>query len=210
MRPYVSISAAVITASLDALVGTLYCLKLARKQIAPRFSTWLIFEIGVLMSLAAYFTSSHPTLVKSALNATDAIVVSAILLMIVITQGRRNFQLTANEKLSLAISAVSACAWAITRTGWVGLVGFQVLMSVAYLPTIESLWQVNDGPAPEPWETWTINSSIGLVGVVTDLTGTRDYLAMIYPLRAFLLCALVVVLIVRWHYKNRRVVTAKV
>jgi hypothetical protein len=185
----------------------IYCVKMLRGQSAPRLTTWLIFEVGVLMSLAAYFTSPHPTLVKAALNATDAVVVSAILGLIVITHRSRGFDFTANEKLCLAISCVAAAAWAITRTGWVGVAGFQLLMSVAYLPTIESLWRVKQGPAPEPWETWSINSSIGLVGVVTALTGKRDFLAMIYPLRAFILCALVVALILRWRYKNRRVAT---
>jgi uncharacterized membrane protein YkvI len=201
--PHLSIYAAVATAFLDACVGTVYCVKMLRGQSSPRFTTWLIFEIGVLLSLAAYFTSPHPTLIKAALNATDAVVVSAILIRIVVTHRNKNFYFTANEKLCLAISCVAAAAWAITRTGWVGVAGFQLLMSMAYLPTVESLWQWKYGPAPEPWETWSLNALIGVIGVVTDLTGTRDYVATIYPLRAFLLCALVVALIIRWHAKNK-------
>lgn len=196
---------ALTTVLLDALVGTLYCVKLVRKETAPRLATWLIFEVGVLMSLAAYFSSPGSTLVKAALNATDAIVVTAILGLIVITQRTSKFQLTLNEKVCLAISCVAGAAWGITRTGWVGVAGFQVLMSVAYGPTIESVWKWQRGRPPEPLETWSLNALIGLMGAVSALTGARDYVAMLYPLRAFLLCALVVVLIARWDLKNREV-----
>jgi len=39
--------------------------------------------------------------------------------------------------------------------------------------------------------------------VVIDVTGSRDYLAMLYPLRAFVLCVIIVVLVRRWERKNK-------
>ena len=42
-----------------------------------------------------------------------------------------------------------------------------------------------------------------LIGVVIDVTGSHDYLAMLYPLRAFVLCVIIVMLVRRWDQKNR-------
>ena len=75
-------------------------------------------------------------------------------------------------------------------------------MSVAYVPTIESVWNWKPGRSPEPFEKWSINAIIALIGVVSALAGHHDYLALIYPLRALLLCVVVAALIIRWHYKN--------
>jgi uncharacterized membrane protein YkvI len=93
-------------------------------------------------------------------------------------------------------------AWAITQTAWIGVAGFQVVMSVAYFPTVESLWQWKPAKSPEPVETWGINAVAALIGVVIDLTGRHDYVAMLYPLRAFILCTIIVVLVLRWKRKS--------
>ena len=190
-------------ALLDLCVGTRYCAKLLRKETLPRIATWVIFEIGVVMSLAAYFASHDHSVVKAALNITDGIVVTAILASLFIEHRGARIQLTRNEKLCLVISFITLSAWAITKTPWVGFVGFQVVMSVAYFPTIESVWQWKPGRSPEPVETWSITAVAALIGVVIDVTGSHDYLAMLYPLRAFVLCVIIVMLVRRWDQKNR-------
>ena len=145
-----SLCAASVVALLDLFVGARYCAKIIRKQSSPRIATWLIFEIGVLMSLAAYFASPDHSIVKAALNLTDAIVVTVILALLFIEQRGTRIPFTANERLCLVISFITLAAWAITRTAWIGLVGFQVVMSVAYFPTIESVWQWKPGRSPNP------------------------------------------------------------
>ncbi len=91
----------------------------------------------------------------------------------------------------------------LTRTSWIGFIGFQTVMSIAYLPTIESLWRWKPGTPPEPLDKWLINVLITVIGLIVDLSGKRDYLAMIYPLRALILCIFVVALIFRWQQKNK-------
>jgi hypothetical protein len=201
--------AAIVLAALDIWVGARYCAKLIRKEIYPRISTWLIFEIGVIMSLVAYFTSSDHSFVKAALNLTDAAVVTVILVALFFEQRSSRIRFTRNEQVCLVISLITLAAWAITKTSWVGFAGFQLVMIVAYFPTIESVWQWKPAnplvDPPEPAETWSINAVAALIGVIIDITGARhDYLAMLYPLRAFTLCMIVVVLVQRWKHKNRR------
>lgn len=198
-----SICGAIVVSLMDAGVGALYCKKLIRREIFPRIATWLIFEIGVVMSLAAYFASHDHSVVKAALNLTDGIVVTVILASLFIEQRGVKIQFTRNELLCLAISSITMAAWAITRTAWIGLAGFQVVMSVAYFPTIESVWRWKAGESPEPIETWSVTAVAALIGVAVDVTGNHDYLAMLYPLRAFILCTIIVVLVRRWKRKSR-------
>lgn len=196
--------AAMTVVVLDFYVGARYCTKLLHKEIAPRIATWLIFELGVVMSLASYLSGKDHSLTKAALNAADCFQVTVILLTIAIEQRGRRIAFTRNEVVALGIAGMAATAWMVTGTGWIGFVGFQLVMSIAYLPTAESLWRWKAGPSPEPMEKWGINVLIALIGVSVDLTGKHDYLAMVYPLRALFLCLVVVTLITRWKQKSRR------
>ncbi|MFY9855758.1 MAG: hypothetical protein WAK26_17955 [Terracidiphilus sp.] len=198
-----SICAASVVALLDLCVGARYCAKLIRKETFPRIATWLIFEIGVVMSLAAYFASHDHSIVKAALNLTDGIVVTVILASLLIEKRGGKILFTRNEQLCLVISCITMAAWMITKTAWIGFVGFQVVMSVAYFPTIESVWQWKLGGSPEPLETWSVTAVAALIGVVIDVTGSHDYIAMLYPLRAFILCMIIVVLVRRWERKSK-------
>ncbi|SRR5216683_3139275 len=195
--------AAVTVVLLVFYVGIRYCIKLLRKEISPRVTTWLIFEIGVVMSLASYLAGHDRSLIKAALNAADCVQVTVILVTLLIEQRGRKTQFTRNELVSLWISGIAAAAWIITKTGWIGFIGFQSVMSIAYLPTVESLWRWKPGASPEPMEKWAINVFIAFIGLVVDITGRHDYLAMVYPLRALILCVLVVVLINRWGQKSK-------
>ncbi len=195
--------AAITAVLLVFYVGVRYCIRLLRGEISPRIATWLIFEVGVAMSLASYLAGNDHSLTKAALNAADCIQVSVILLALLIGQKGNKIQFTRSELLSLWVSGVATAAWMVTKTGWIGFVGFQAVMSVAYLPTFESLWHWKPGAPPEPMEKWGINIIIALMGLLVDVTGRHDYLAMVYPLRALILCVLVVVLILRWNQKSR-------
>lgn len=199
-----SICAAGVVALLDVCVGARYCTKLIRRETFPRIATWLIFEIGVMMSLAAFFASHDHSIVKAALNVTDGVVVTAILASLFIERRGERILFTRNEQLCLVISCITMAVWAITKTAWIGFVGFQVVMCVAYFPTIESVWQWRRlSGSPEPVETWSINAVAALIGVVIDVTGSHDYIAMLYPLRAFILCVIIAVLVRRWEQKNK-------
>ncbi len=196
-------SAAVTVVVLVFYVGVRYCMKLFRGEIAPRIATWLIFEVGVGMSLASYLAGHDHSLTKAALNAADCIQVTVILLALLVQQRGGRIQFTRYERLSLWISGLAAAAWMFTKTGWIGFVGFQTVMSIAYLPTLESLWRWKTGVPPEPIEKWGINVLIAFLGLAVDLTGRRDYVAMVYPVRALALCILVVILILRWQHKSK-------
>jgi uncharacterized membrane protein YkvI len=133
----------------------------------------------------------------------DGVVVTVILGALLIEQRGGKIRFTRNEQLCLLISCITVAAWTITKTAWIGFLGFQVVMSVAYVPTIESVWQWRSGRSPEPIETWSVNAVAALMGVVIDVTGRHDYVAMLYPLRALILCMIIVLIVVRWEQKSK-------
>lgn len=195
-------TAALVVVALVLYVGAIYCVRFLRGEIAPRLATWLIFEIGVAMSLASYLSGEDRSLVKAALNVADCFQVTIILLVLFFGRGRRRIVLTSYERLSLCIAAFAGAAWVLTKSYWIAFIGFQIVMTVAYLPTIESLWRWKSEAPPEPLDKWILNVVITLIAVLVDLSGKRDFLAMIYPLRALMLCGVVVALILRWRRKN--------
>ena len=94
-----SICAASVVALLDLCVGVCSCAKLIRKESCQRIPTWLIFEIGVIMSPAAHFASHDHSIVKAALNVTDGIVVTIILGLLLIEQRGGKILFTRIEQL---------------------------------------------------------------------------------------------------------------
>ena len=115
--------AAFTTVVLVFLVGGIYCLRFLRGEIAPRVATWLIFEIGVAMSLASYLSGKDHSLTNAALNVADCLqvtVISAVLLF-----GRKNQELclTSNERLSLWISGLAGLGWPLPRRVGLPLLG---------------------------------------------------------------------------------------
>lgn len=199
----VSDAAAVLVTVLVFYVGVRYCVKLVRRRIAPRLATWLIFEIGVVMSLASYLSGNDHHLLKAAVNVADSLQVTAILVVLLIAGRKEKVQFTPGELASMGVACVAAAVWLGTKTGWIGFLGFQVVMCLAYLPTFEGLWCWKGGASPEPMDKWATNVLIALLGIAVDVTGRHDYLAMIYPLRALLLCLVVVMLIGRWQRKSK-------
>lgn len=118
--------AAITVVALVFYVGLRYCLKFLRQEISPRIATWLIFEIGVAMSLGSYLAGQDHSLTKAALNAADCVQVTIILIVLLVGHGRRKLEFTRKERLSFWVSLVAALAWMLTKTGWVGFVGFHV------------------------------------------------------------------------------------
>jgi len=118
------------------------------------------------MSWASYLAGTDHSLTKAALNVADCLQVTLILLVLFFGRGRQEVEFTRNECLSLFVSGIAA-AWLLTKTGWVGFIGHQIVMSIACLPTVEGLWNWKSGKSPEPLDKWILNVLISRASGIT-------------------------------------------
>ena len=191
---------AVISSSLIAWMGVRYCMKIVHDGVGT-ITTWIIFEVGSTISLVTYFTGKQHSIVSSITNVADGVFIALILGTLYAKHRGETIVFSKNEKRCLRIAAGALVVWAITRTSWVGVAGFQVVMIVAYFPTFERIQRWERAGAPEPVETWSVNALVAIMGVVIAIA-RNDYVAMLYPMRAVVLCAVVVTLIVRCKRRN--------
>jgi hypothetical protein len=188
-------------------MGVLYCWKIGRRIANPTIATWIIFEIGAWMSSVTYFSSSDHSAIASITNVTDDAAITAILIALAFKHWGEKIPFSQNHRLCLGIAVAAFILWVFTRMSWVGVLGFQMVMSVAYIPTFENLWRYEPGlgptpaPAPEPAEVWGVNILSAALGVAIAIA-KHDYVAMLYPLRACILCVVVLLLILRWRRKS--------
>jgi hypothetical protein len=205
MKEIVFFGAVFIAALLILCVGGIYCKKIIRGKAHPTITTWIIFEIGILMSLVTYLTSHDHSIVRSITNAADIVAVSAILIVLIAKRWGETLTFSRDERLCFKIIACVLAAWALSRNSWIGNVGFQIVMIVAYWPTIKRLWSwpkyFHGIKGPEPFVTWFLNATAGVLGVGIART-EHDCLASLYPLRAMILCSAVLFLIKRIERKN--------
>lgn len=192
---------AIVSTSLNVWMGARYCAKIVRGVADSRTATWIIFELGVVMSLITYLTGSKHSLLSGINNVVDAFVVTVILTTLLLTRRGEAISFLPNERLCFWIAGAALVVWVVTRTSWVGIVGFQIMMFVGYFPTIKHILQWEERGAPEPAETWTMNAIAASLGALIAII-TSDYVAMLYPLRGAAMCLTIVILIKRCERKN--------
>ena len=121
---FLSSAAAMISASLIMFMGAAYCLKIVRGKAHPPISTWIIFEIGVLMSLATYLSAPAHDLVRNVANTADCFAVTLILGTLVVKNRKEGVRFHVSDWICLAISAVTFVAWLKVHIPLVGVGGF--------------------------------------------------------------------------------------
>ncbi len=193
--------AAMASASLILFMGGAYCLKIARGEAHPPIATWIIFEIGVIMSLVTYLSAPSHDLVRNVANTTDCLAVTFILGTLIVKNRKEGIRFHPNEWICLAISAATFIAWLEVHMPLVGVGGFQVVMTVAYYPTYRRLWTWKRPGTPEPPSIWTAEMAAAILGIYVAASG-HDLLATLYPIRAMMMCSTVLVFI--WILKRKQ------
>ncbi len=194
--------AAMASASLILFMGGAYCLKIVHGKAHPPIATWIIFEIGVIMSLVTYLSAPYHDLVRNIANTTDCLAVTFILGTLITKNRKEGVRFHPNEWICLAVSVATFAVWLKVHMPLVGVMGFQVVMTVAYYPTYHRLWNWKRSGTPEPPSIWTAEMAAAILGIYVAASG-RDLLATLYPIRAMLMCFTVLVFIWRLKRKQR-------
>ncbi len=190
MREFCAIAATVLT----LWMGGRYSYFVIRKQVRPTLTTWLIFETGIVLSLASYFSSKQPDPVSNIANVVDFVDVLMIILAITIFGKPGAWKFESYEQACLWIAGVGLVIWAVSGRPFISNLAFQSVMVVAYGPLWKKLRHAKENP--ESLGCWTIACVAASLAFVTGYL-SADKWGMIYTARATACTLITIVLIIR-------------
>lgn len=175
-------------------MGLWYCWQTYTGSIQPTLATWIIFSVATTLSLWTYWSSEQHNLISNILNTVDTFSVNAILLVIVLFGVNVRFGINRFELGCLVACGVILVIWRFTKKHAASNLTLQTVMTVAYLPTINQLWNATTNTESfVVWAVWFVGCSLALVTARLS----KDKLAVVYAARALLMVSIIIVLMIR-------------
>lgn len=185
---------AFITIILMSVINIWYVYLIICGEIHPTLMTWVMFCIAVGLSFATYWSSEKHNLLDNACNTVDLVSVVVITVAIIFFGKDIRFNINTIEIICILLSLVILFFWIITKKHVTSNMLLQVVMSIAYFPTLYQLWVAT--VSSEPLITWSVLWLTSITGIITAILG-KDKLAMIYSSRSFVFITIMLILIVR-------------
>jgi hypothetical protein len=176
------------------MVAVRYSWLTAHDQIHPVLATWLIFCVAVTFSLMTYWSSKQHSLISNIANVSDLVTVWMVLASILLFSKEVRLHFNAVEIACLLVSGTVLVWWRFTKQHAASNIMLQIVMTVAYLPTLFQLWYAQSNTESfGVWAVTWVGSCVALVPAIID----RDKLAVVYALRALLLISAIIGLMIR-------------
>lgn len=194
MKEFSIISVSII----NIIIGVRYCLLTYKQKIKPALAMWAFFSLAVAMSLTTYMAEGDFSLWDNILNTTDLILVSTITVFIFI-YGDKSTKFNKFDKACLITVLLITVFWIITKTHFLSHIMLQSILVIAYFPVIRRLWQSKENT--EPFSVWILL----MIAPVFALLSSKGILATVYSIRAIASTGLLLLLMLRIKYFNRKV-----
>ncbi|MCD4834913.1 MAG: hypothetical protein K8R31_14035 [Bacteroidales bacterium] len=194
MKEFSIISVSII----NIIIGVRYCLLTYKQKIKPALAMWAFFSLAVAMSLTTYMAEGDFSLWDNILNTTDLILVSTITVFIFI-YGDKSTKFNKFDKACLISVLLITVFWIITKTHFLSHIMIQSILVIAYFPVIRRLWQSKENT--EPFSVWILL----MIAPVFALLSSKGILATVYSVRAIASTGLLLLLMLRIKYFNRKV-----
>jgi len=193
MKEFSIISVSII----NIIIGVRYCILIYKQKIKPALAMWSFFTIAVAMSLITYMAEGDFSLWDNVLNTTDLLLVSTVSVMIFI-YGDKSSRFTKFDKGCLVAVALITLFWFITKTHFLSHLLIQTVLVIAYFPVIKRLWQSKENT--EPFSVWILL----MIAPIFALLSSKGVLAAVYSYRAIASTGLLLILMLRIEYLNRK------
>lgn len=195
--------------------GMWYSIRTVKREIHPTLVTIFIWEMGAAIGFLTYLSKPNHSLFGNVLNMVDALEISGVLLVVVMTRPRykriyfvkllltprRFFRMFRRLPLTYQISLVASFAttifWKITHNPNIAFGCFQGIMAIAYVPLFERLWKARKNP--EDYRVWIMMLLASTCGLYSPIK-RRDVLGLLYSLRA--LISVIVALSIMYRIKR--------
>jgi hypothetical protein len=175
-------------------MGFRYVYLIVQKEIHPALATWVLFCVAVSLSFRTYWSSKKHSIVGNVGNFVDLILVWIILVGIFLFGENNSFLFRPFEIGCLVASGIILLFWVLSKKHLLSNLLLQVIMTVAYFPTIYNLWYATKNTESfSVWCVWLVGGLASLVIAVLK----KDTLGIVYSSRAFVLVLIILILMLR-------------
>lgn len=175
-----------------------YVYQIRKHEITPALSTWIIFLVGMGLSLITYAIAEKHDFRSGIFNTMDVVAVIVVLVSLLIW-GDRKVRFKPFEKWYLIGAGLIIAYGIVSGNAWRSNVFTQVLMSFAYLPTFQKL--ITSKRNTESFTGWGCVLLAGFFALYPALVGGNT-LAVIYATRNILFVAILLVVMTYFELKK--------
>jgi hypothetical protein len=195
MKGYAAIAVVVIlvAASLP------YVYQIARRQVRPTLSTWIILVVATSLNVASYLVATDVDVLSGILGVTDALV-SWVILIVAVRSAGFKLQLQTFEKYYLAAAGVIVLFWLVSRDAFVTNLSMQLLITMGCSATIQRLLSATENH--ESFLFW----GLSLIAVTISLYPAAvdgNLLAVLYSIRSVVIVSVILLLMLRLRSNTR-------
>jgi hypothetical protein len=158
---------------------------------------WVFFTIAVAMSLFTYFKEGNYSFTDNILNSTDLILVTAVSVAILIW-GDRSTRFNRFDIGCLVAVLMIVLFWVLTQNHWVTNMLIQLILVIAYFPVVRRMLKASRNT--EPFSVWILL----MIAPLFSLISSKGFLASVYAIRAVACTGLLLALMIRTEYINRK------
>lgn len=173
-----------------------YIYQIWQHKITPTLSTWIIFMTGTSLSLITYALAEKRDFKSGILSVMDTMVVASILVAILIW-GKRGMRFKSFEKWYLAGIGAIIVYGLISGDAWGSNLFTQVLITVGYIPTVQSL--MTERRNTESISAWVFSLLAGIFALYPALVNGNS-LAATYSIRTIVLVSGMLCLMIYYEF----------
>ena len=181
-------------------VAVRYIYQIWKHEISPTLSTWIIFSLGTGLSLTTYLIAEEYDFRSGILNTLDAVGTVTIVLAIIIC-GKHEVHFKSFEKWYLRGIGAIIIYGLLSGDAWTSNIFAQVLISVGYFPTIQSL--LTEKKNTESFTAWGLNALAGLISFYPAIMGGK-ILAVLYSARSTVCIFVLLTIMIFLELRSRR------
>ncbi|MFC1622791.1 hypothetical protein ACFL16_00155 [Patescibacteria group bacterium] len=187
---------ALLVAVLMGMVAVRYSYLMYLGEVKPILATWLLFSLATAIGIWTYFKSDDikRDAITNSANTVDVVVTWSILISLLFLGKETRYIFTLFEFLCIGTSIAILLYWKISQKAKMANFAINVLLVIGYFPTIVSLY--NSTTNTESFSVWIMVLTSQVIALYNPIK-ERDWLALLYALRAVMLVSVVLGLMIR-------------
>ena len=196
---------ALIVIALMVLFAVRYSYQIYKKDISPTLSTWILFFVGVGLSLVTYLLSEDFDVISGINNTVDILVVIAMIASI-LRWGNKTVRFRPWEKYYLLTAGAIVLYAVITGDLFKSNLFAQVLIAIGAIPTINTM--IAERRNTESFTAWGLVWTAHAVGLVSSLVN-GNILSATYVIRGLVSITITLAVMIYFEVRTRRQSTDK-